>query len=259
MKIRVLGCSGSETPGRNLSCFLLDGRVLFDAGSATSTLGIDEQMKLEAVFLTHAHLDHVRAVPFLADNIFFKRKGSSIKVAALPFVLKNIKKHLLNGVIWPDFTSIPSADNPVLEFMELREGNAYRIKKYSVTPYRVSHSIPAAGYLVEDGKGKSFFYSGDTGPARQTWKRLGSRERKRPLDCLLIEVSLPDRMEKEALELGHLTPSLLKKELEAMDRPPSRICVTHIKPFFTATIKRELKKLGIKGLSLLVEGEEITV
>ena len=36
---------------------------------------------------------------------------------ALPETLTALRQHIFNGVIWPDFTRLPSAEHPVLEFL----------------------------------------------------------------------------------------------------------------------------------------------
>lgn len=66
-------------------------------------------------------------------------------------------------------------------------------------------------------------------------------------------------MEKLALKTGHLTPELLKKELEKMDPLPQRVYVTHLKPQYVETIKEEIFKLKVKTLQLLKEGETLRV
>lgn len=74
MKIKVLGCSGSAFPGHNPPSFLLEGTILFDAGSLTNVLDESDQLKIEHIFITHSHLDHVTGIPFLADNIIFGKE-----------------------------------------------------------------------------------------------------------------------------------------------------------------------------------------
>jgi hypothetical protein len=66
-------------------------------------------------------------------------------------------------------------------------------------------------------------------------------------------------MEKIALGTGHLTPLLLKKELEKIDPHPERVFVIHIKPQYSKAIKAELQRLKIKNLRLLRDGETIEV
>jgi len=57
-----------------------------------------------------------------------------------------------------------------------------------------------------------FFYTGDTGPTRQTWKQAG----KRQFDALIIDVSFPNNMRELAITTGHLTPDLLGEEIKHM-------------------------------------------
>ena len=255
MIIKVLGCSGAEFPGHNPSSFLLDDRILFDAGSLTNILNENKQLKVEHIFITHAHLDHVTGIPFLAENIAFKNIRQRVQVIGIPPVIRVIKKNLLNGLIWPDFTAIPSSYDGILKLVELKVKHSIGIRDYTITPYTVNHSVQAAGYLVEDKKGKRFFYTGDTGPSDMTWKEIEGRQ----IHCLIIEVSFPNRMEEFAIRTGHLTPLLIKKEFEKIKPRPERIYVSHMKPQFFKTIRGEIERLGIPKLKLIEEGEIIKV
>ncbi len=254
MKIRVLGCSGAEFPGHNPPGFLLDDEILFDAGSLTNVLDEAGQRKIRYIFITHAHLDHIRGIPFLADNLTMKHRKKRVQIISIPEVISTIKKNLLNGSVWPDFTVIPGPDNGLLQFVRLRNAASISVNGYSITPYRVNHSVPAVGYLVEDRSRKRFFYTGDTGPTG-AWKKIGNRQ----IDCVIIEVSLPDAMEKIALTTGHLTPRLFREEVLKMGCMPRRIYVTHTKPQYFKTIKTELERLCMRNLRLLRDGETIRI
>jgi ribonuclease BN (tRNA processing enzyme) len=255
MKIRVLGCSGAEFPGHNPPGFLLDDQILFDAGSLTNVLNGRRQKKIRNIFITHAHLDHIRGIPFLADNLLIDNKGCKVNIISIPQVIRTIKENLLNGHVWPDFTIIPDPKNGVLQFLQLHEGKAIKINGYSVTPFRVNHSVPAVGYLVEDRDKKRFFYTGDTGPTQATWKKIG----KRQIHCLIIEVSFPNKMKEIALMTGHLTSALLKEEISGMQLMPEKIYITHTKPQYSQVIKDEVKELRLKNLRLLKDGQLITI
>src|SRR6266568_5219677 len=65
MVIRVLGSAGAELPDFNPPAFLVDDILLLDAGTIGAVLSAAEQERIRHVFLTHAHLDHVRGIPFL--------------------------------------------------------------------------------------------------------------------------------------------------------------------------------------------------
>ena len=251
MKIKVLGCSGADFPGHSLPGFLLDGKILFDAGSLTNVLNVRAQLKIENIFITHAHLDHVTGIPFLAENIIIRNIKHKVNVLSIRPVVRTIKRDLLNGSVWPDFTVLPRIQDAILNLVELKTGHPIRIDEYVITPYRVRHSVPAVGYLVEDKRKRRFFYTGDTGPSDVTWNKMGEG----PLHCLIIEVSFPNRMEEIAIKAGHLTPRLLERELKKMSQMPEQICITHLKPQFSKAIVRELERLRIRNLRWLRTGE----
>ena len=254
MKLKVLGCSGADFPGHHLSGFLLDRKILFDAGSLTNVLDERDQVKIESIFITHAHLDHIIGIPFLADSIIVGKHRSRVKIFAIPSVVKTIKRHLFNSAVWPDFTEIPNIEKSILNLVELRPGRSIPIDGFTITPFPVRHAVPAVGYLVEDRRG-SFFYTGDAGPTGKTWARMKDKK----IDSLIIDVSFPNKMKHLAVRTGHLTPALLKEELLKIEPAPRNIYVTHIKPQYYKTIRVELAHLGIKNLRLLKEGETIRV
>jgi ribonuclease BN (tRNA processing enzyme) len=255
MRIKVLGCSGAEYPGRYSPAFLVDGEILLDAGTITSVLGEKEQVGIGKIFVTHAHLDHIRGIPSLADNLVTTRGRRPVEVFSIPSVVGTIRRNLFNGAVWPDFTVIPHPDDAILRLVKMREGRPVRNGKYTVTPYRVSHTVPCVGFLVEDGAGRRVFYTGDTGPTPGTWKKIG----KRKIHCLIIDVSFPDALEELAIRTGHLTPRLLRVELSKMLLPPERVLVTHTKPRYRKAIEVEIRKMKIDGIRVLRDGETISV
>ncbi len=255
MKIKVLGCSGAEFPGHRPPSFLLNGKILFDTGSLTNVLDMKSQWKIEYIFITHSHLDHILGIPFLADNLIFRKKKHRVNVVSIPPVIKTIRNSLLDGSIWPDFTVIPNAHAAILNLVELRPGHSMKVDGYTITPYPVNHSIPATGFLVENGKERRFFYTGDTGPSDGTWEKIGAKE----IHCLIIETSFPNRMEEIAIRTGHLTARLLKEELSKMIKLPERIYITHPKPQYSRLIKSEIKRLKIPHARLLKDGDLIQV
>jgi ribonuclease BN (tRNA processing enzyme) len=255
MKIAVLGCSGAELPGHNPAGFLLDSKLLFDAGTVTNVLNGKEQSKITDIFITHAHLDHIRDISFLADNIIVEGRKQRVNIISIASVIRTIRKHLLNNSLWPDFSMIPDYENAVLHYSALREGRPLKVNGYSISAYKVNHSVPAVGYLVEGRNKKRFFYTGDTGPTEATWKKIGDRK----LDCLIIEVSFPNKMSEMAAITGHLTSGLLKEEIRKIKQMPDMIYITHPKPQHLKVIKAELERLRMKNLKLLKDGDVIRI
>lgn len=255
MNIQVLGCSGAEFPGHRPPSFLLNDRILFDTGSLTNRLDIKGQLKIRSIFITHTHLDHLMGISFLADNLIFRKKRRQVNILSIPSVIKTIRKSLLDGSIWPDFTTLPNTHEAILHLTALKPGHSVKVDGYAITPLPVHHSVPATGYLVEDNRKRRFFYTGDTGPTDSTWEKTEGIQ----IHSLFIEVSFPSRMEEIALKTGHLTPRLLKKELFKIKPHPERIFVIHIKPPYLKAVTAELQKLQIKNLSLVKDGETIQV
>jgi len=255
MKIRVIGCSGAEFPGHKTPSFLLNDEIIFDAGSFTGVLDEKAQMRIKHIFITHAHLDHIISIPFLADNIIVSEQQKKVSLYSIPPVIKMIKEHLFNSAMWPDFTIIPKPDDAILNLVKLSTGKSIRVNSYTITPYEVNHTVPAVGYLVQDDKGKRFFYTGDTGPTAKTWEKLSNKK----IDCLIIDVSFPNSLSGMALRSGHLTPELLIKEMAKMQQKPEKVYITHLKPQYFRVIKEELKDLGIKNLRILEDGDTIRV
>lgn len=135
----------------------------------------------------------------------------------------------------------------------MKAGNTIELDGYCITAYKVNHTVPAVGYLVENTRGRRIFYTGDTGPTGDTWKRIGDRQ----INCLIIDVSFPDSMREMAIRTGHLTPGLLKKELSGMKKMPEQVCITHPKPQYFRTIRSQVKKLKLNNLRILHDGDTI--
>ena len=241
MVFKVLGSSGAELPGYNSPAFLVDGCLLLDAGTIGSYLTEKEQWKVRDILITHAHLDHIKAIPFLADNIIIKNKNHGIRLFGIRETLSDLKKHLLNNKIWPDFTKIHSSLEPVIRINTISAGGVFRVNGYTVKAQRVNHTVPAVGYIVTDKKGKTLLYTGDTGPTDKIWKTAA------PVDAAIIEVSFPNSMEALARKTGHLTARLLKAELAKMKVLPRKIFITHPKPQYIRQISKEIAEISAEG------------
>lgn len=249
MRLKILGSSGAELQGHNPPAFLIDRCLLLDAGTIGASLNETAQWKIRVILLTHSHLDHIRGIPFLADNILLRNKRHNVTVISIPPVLDALRNNLLNNTIWPDFTKIPDIKNPVLKLKTITPGRAYSVCGYEIVAYSVNHSVPAVGYIITNMKGKRFLYTGDTGPTDKIWKAA------KGINCAIIEVSFPNRMEELAVMTGHLTPELLIKEINKMKDLPEKILITHPKPQYLKQIKKEIEALHVKNIEILKDGE----
>jgi cAMP phosphodiesterase len=251
MKVKVLGCSGSEAIGHNTPGFLVNDTVMLDGGTITAALTLTAQTKITDVFISHPHLDHLKGILFLADNVIGRTK-QPVNIRALPAVINAIKKHLMNNVIWPDFTRIPTPKAPVLTYKPFRAGKDLAVAGLRIKPIPMNHPVPAVGFLVHDGK-SSILYTADTGPNEGIWKEAA---RARNLKAIIVDTSFPDTFEKLAQVSGHFTPIQLHRDLEkAKVRNHVPIYVYHVKPAYEARVVRDLKALGRKNIKILREGK----
>lgn len=253
MKVKVLGCYGGIAPGQGMTSFLVNDTVALDAGGLSYALTVAQQAKVKDVFISHAHLDHTCCLPFLIDNSF-AAPGFSLRIYGVQEVVSALGKHLFNGSLWPDFTSIPNDLTPVLKLVTVEPNQPVRVAGLSITPIPVSHSIPTTGFLVEDSRG-AFAFSSDTGPTEHFWEVVNKTKK---IKAVITEASFPNGEEALARISGHLTPALLDRELEKLkvDVP---VFVYGPKPRFLARIKKELGALRRKGLKLVVQGRTYTI
>lgn len=254
MRIRVLGSWGAELPGHNLPAFLIDDFLLLDAGTIGNVLTQKEQESITHILLTHAHLDHIRAIAFLADNILLNNSEHGINIISGREVIEDLRSNIFNDRIWPDFTRININNTPLLSYHEISTEEEFNLNGYRILPVEVNHSVAAYGYIIEAEDGKKLVYTGDTGPTEGLWESLGGQA-----DALFIEVSFPDSMKELALKTGHLTPSLLREEIKKITNTPSHIYITHVKPQYKSEIEKDLAPLAQTLPISLLEGNEVIV
>jgi ribonuclease BN (tRNA processing enzyme) len=225
VKLRVLGCSGG-IGGRHLrtTSFLIDNDILLDAGTGAADLSLTELSLIDHIFVTHSHLDHIACIPFIVDTVGGMR-AKPITIHAIPQTLAILKDHMFNWKVWPDFTVIPTADNPFLKFSPIELGETVTVGGRRFTTLPANHVVPAVGYQVDSGKA-SLVFTGDTTTNDALWPIVN---RIPNLKYLVIETAFCNRERRLAELSKHLCADMLAEELAKLDRSPE-IYVTHLKP-----------------------------
>ncbi|HPD18526.1 MAG TPA: 3',5'-cyclic-nucleotide phosphodiesterase [Candidatus Goldiibacteriota bacterium] len=240
MKIKVLGCYGGQMPGKNNTGFLLNDDTLIDAGTIASTSDIKMQRKIKVIILSHPHLDHVGAIPFFGVNVT-SNKSTGTDIYGSAFTINAVKNHLMNGIIWPDFTKIKNfAGNYVFRYKILTDNKWYNLNGYRVRMIPVKHTIPTYGFIIGRDD-KYILYSGDTKETDDIWrqaKQLGNK-----LKAVFVETAYPDNLSSLAENSGHLTPATLQMQLKKLGNLKPKVFVYHIKPEYEKIIEREMKKI----------------
>jgi ribonuclease BN (tRNA processing enzyme) len=250
MNLRVLGAFGGEGPGQRPTAFLVNEHVLLDAGSVAGALRLPEQARIDQALVSHAHLDHVAGLAYLVEGRSFADDPRPVTVASIAPVVDGLRGGLFNGVLWPDFTRLPEAA-PVLAFRTLGEDAEARVGELSVRPIRVAHAVPAVGFLVHDGT-TGLVYSGDTGPTHALWE---AARREPGVRAVVLECAFPDRLEALALKSGHLTPGLVRRELDKLPADAA-VWIFHVKAQFAEEIGAELARVDAGGRLGVVEQDK---
>lgn len=241
MQIRVLGCSGSIAAGCRTTSYLIGNDILVDAGTGVGDLTLDEMAAIDHILVSHSHLDHVLAIGLLADSVTRRREAQQrppVQVHALPETLDALRRHILNGVIWPDFTRLPSAEHPVLALHPFAIGDMLQLGGRRIEVLPASHTVPAVGFAAFTHDGGAWVFTGDTGPNPALWARLSQLD----LRMLVIETAFRDDELALARISRHLCPALLSAELAGLTRP-TEVGITHVKPGELEAVMAEIAQL----------------
>jgi len=255
MRIRVLGCSGGIGAGSRTTAILIDDDVLIDAGTGIGDLELAALDSIRHVFLTHSHLDHIAGLPFLVDRIFDDNFDQPLTVYGREETLRAVQAHIFNGVIWPDFSSLPSVERSILRYSVCSPGDSVDINRRHFYAVDVMHSVPALGYTVQNSGGV-FAISGDTKTNETLWPVLNACD---DLKVLVIEVSFPDEMQALASVAGHYTPKTLIDDLQRLRHSPD-IWLTGMKPGEEDRILEQIGQLAPdKNIRMLSRGTVLNV
>ena len=190
MKITVVGAAGGEVTGSAYYVQTKHARLLVDCGmfqggkksEALNRPPTGRKRKLDAVLVTHAHLDHVGRLPLLA------KRGNRVPVYATPATAE------LAGLVLKDAVRLQAADNkrqnrkrkrsgqPLLEPLYSGEHVDAALEDLREVPYQepveVAPGVQArwaeSGHMLgsgsiqllveEGGTTKRVVFSGDIGP-----------------------------------------------------------------------------------------------
>lgn len=254
MEIEVLGAHNLTDTASRLVGLRVDGWLGVDAGSLSSGLTFEEQLKIKAVVLSHQHFDHIRDIFTL--GLFRAYQGSVALYATAPTL--QVLTSLLNEGIYPDFLHWPP-ESPVYRPHTLEPYKEVEMEGYKILPLPVPHPGPAVGLAITSPQGKNFFYSGDAGPGlAQCWAHIAP-------DLMVLEMTGPNRLAEVMRKSSHLTPGLLREELVEFRKlhsylPP--VVLVHYTPLLEAEIRREVAELARElgaSISLAQDGTRLQV
>ncbi|MCP8616785.1 ribonuclease Z [Salirhabdus salicampi] len=151
MKLHFFGTgAGVPSKKRNVSSFALqllqyDGSVwLFDCGEATQHQILHTHIKprkIEKIFITHLHGDHIYGLPGLLSSRSFQEGRTPVQL----YGPKGIKEYIdVSLQVSQTRLAYP------LEIIELKEGILLENDHFTVTAKLLAHGVPSYGFLIEE-------------------------------------------------------------------------------------------------------------
>ncbi len=225
MKVRILGCSGG-IGGRHLrtTSLLVDHDILIDAGTGVADLSLAEMARIDHVFITHSHLDHIASLPLMIDSVADMR-DTPVTVYATDATLEILRNHIFNWAIWPDFSEISIHKAAVMQYKTICLGQKTRLGERTITAVPAEHTVPAVGYHLDSGAA-SLVFTGDTTVNDAFWPVLNAIANLR---YLIIETAFSNQEKSLAIKSKHLCPSMLGEELAKL-ACDAKIYISHLKP-----------------------------
>lgn len=242
--LRILGASGGFGKDLRTTSFLLDEDILIDAGTGVGDLDLAELAKIDHVFLTHCHLDHIASLPFLLDAVGGQRPHP-VTAYALPETIETLKKNIFNEEIWPDFTRIPSSEKPFLRFQAIERSDQFEINGRVISPLPANHTVPALGYLITSRSGEQIAFTGDSICSEPFWNAVNQAPN---LKHLIIETSFTNEQAGLAQVSKHLNPQMLMNELKNLHISGVTVHITHLKPGLEAKTMTQIEAINTQKL-----------
>jgi cAMP phosphodiesterase len=240
---------GHATLEQRLTCFLIDESVAVDAGSIALALTTEQRQKVRDIIVTHPHMDHIASLPIFIDDLFETLK-KPVRIYATQEVIDLLERDIFNWNVYPRFSELKNEFGPVMEYVPIPKGEAFKVGHLTVTAVAVNHIVPTVGLVVSDGK-STVAFSSDTSETDEFWSVVNRVPR---IDALLIEASFPNSMANLAEVSRHYTPASLQRDLRKLNHNGLDILAVHIKPAYRQMVIDELEALKIPKLGVMESG-----
>jgi len=194
---------------------------------------------IQRVWITHAHFDHIADLPLFIEH-YFDQRESTLTLLGLAETIDALKKHIFNGIIWPDFSKITlNNKKPVICYRVIDVDKEYRLSKHQkIIPFMTDHTVSSCGYLLLQRE-KGLMIATDTYSLKNINRVL---ERYNQVDALILECSFPNRMKNLAIESKHLTPKELFLGLEKRFSKRIVLYINHFKESYKKEILDEIEQ-----------------
>lgn len=160
MKIKMIG-TGAIGAKQNSASTLIDETILVDCGNGTVKAMLKNDIdinKIQAVLITHFHMDHFLDLPIFLLTRTFKYKEGTLTVYGPKGIEANCKelydKYMNDG---DSFETIKK--NTGINFIEVENESLHNLEEYTIESYEVTHGniSDCYGYTLEKNNCKIGF------------------------------------------------------------------------------------------------------
>ncbi len=169
MRIRIVPSAlGGGQDLEFLTTFVVNGTVAIDAGALGFWGDLDAQRRVDHVFLSHSHADHLGSLPMFVANTLDGRSRNVVVHAEGP-VLDSLSRDVFNGRLWPDFLRSRAGRAPLLDLAETSGAAVTEVNGVRITTIPVPHPVPTVAHIVDDGT-SAVVISTDSAPTVALWR-----------------------------------------------------------------------------------------
>jgi len=255
-EITILGAYGTKGVDEGTTSFYINKHNVLDAGNLLRPLK-EKAAEVEAIWISHSHLDHIVDIAYILDS-YFDQRTSSLKLMGLPETLEVIQKHFLNDVIWPDFSKIKlvKSDEMAVSYVAVGCNEIHTLDDATkISLFKSDHTVPCCGFVIHK-EDTALLITNDTYSLEEAVAQV---QKNKKIKTLVVECSFPSRMKALAIESKHLTPELLFAGLKPLENEGLTLYINHIKPLYEEEIKAEVALYkGIWHVEILKDGDKIT-
>ena len=216
IEFEVLGSGGPEIDGRASTSYLLwidnEAKLIVDMGSGSMLRFEESHAKietLEAVVLTHLHIDHSVDLPSFVKAGYFSQRTKSLDIIGpddnwyFPSTSEFLENLFGSDGAYRYMKDVLEEKNDSFQIIpfNIDEKTTRKYKSFTLTMIPVHHGIVPALAVRIDVQGKSILISGDTNNKNHSLEKLA-----KGVDLFVAHHAIPEYAQGYATEL-HMKPT----------------------------------------------------